>query len=120
MKNEKNLLPLKKTYSKIAVIGPDADSLDALEGNYNGTPSAPVTILAGIRKRFAQSRVSFVQGTGLIGTVVRPVPASLLYTSATKTTHGLKAEYFGNTDLRWSALVQIASQRKRPRQALCE
>ena len=99
LKNENHLLPLKKTYARIAVIGPDADSLDALEGNYNGTPSAPVTILAGIRKRFTQSKVSFVQGTGLIGTVVRPVPASLLFTNPAKTVHGLKAEYFNNTDL---------------------
>ena len=99
LKSENHLLPLKKTYPRIAVIGPDADSLDALEGNYNGTPSAPVTILAGIRKRFAQSKVSFVQGIGLIGTVVRPVPASLLFTSVAKVNHGLKAEYFNNTDL---------------------
>lgn len=100
LKNENNLLPLKKTYARIAVIGPDADSLDALEGNYNGTPSAPVTILAGIRKRFSQSKVSFVQGTGLIGTVVRPIPSTALFTSAAKTVHGLKAEYFNNTDLK--------------------
>jgi len=99
LKNANHLLPLKKAYAKIAVIGPDADSLDALEGNYNGTPSAPVTILAGIRARFAQSKVTFVQGTGLIGTVVRPVPAVRLYTSAAKSAHGLQAEYFSNPDL---------------------
>ena len=52
LKNENHFLPLKKIYPKIAVIGPDADSLDALEGNYNGTPSVPVTILAGLQKRF--------------------------------------------------------------------
>ena len=38
LKNKDNFLPLKKTYATIAVIGPNADSLDALEGNYNGTP----------------------------------------------------------------------------------
>ncbi|HEY6923954.1 MAG TPA: glycoside hydrolase family 3 C-terminal domain-containing protein [Steroidobacteraceae bacterium] len=99
LKNEHHLLPLKKAYAKIAVIGPDADSLDALEGNYNGTPSAPVTILAGIRARFPQSKVSFVEGTGLVGTVVRPVPGARLYTSAAQAAHGLTAEYFDNTDL---------------------
>ena len=99
LKNENRLLPLKKTYAKIAVIGPDADSLDALEGNYNGTPSAPVTILAGIRARFAQSKVRFVEGTGLVGTVVRPVPGADLYTSAAKSTRGLQAEYFASLDL---------------------
>ena len=99
LKNENHLLPLKKAYARIAVIGPDADSLDALEGNYNGTPSAPVTILAGIRARFAQSKVTFVQGTGLVDTVVRPVPAARLFTSAAKSAHGLQAEYFANPDL---------------------
>ena len=99
LKNEHHLLPLKKDYARIAVIGPDADSLDALEGNYNGTPSAPVTILAGIRARFPQSKISFVEGTGLVGTVVHPVPGARLYTSAAKSIHGLQAEYFDNPDL---------------------
>jgi beta-glucosidase len=99
LKNENHLLPLKKAYPKIAVIGPDADSLDALEGNYNGTPSTPVTILSGLRKRFGQSKIQYVQGTGLIGTVVNPVPSTSLYTTAARTTHGLKAEYFDNIKL---------------------
>jgi beta-glucosidase len=66
LKNSGNLLPLKKAPGVIAVIGPNADSLDALVGNYNGTPSRPVTVLAGIRARFAQSKVVYVQGTGLV------------------------------------------------------
>jgi len=99
LKNENHFLPLKKIYPKIAVIGPDADSLDALEGNYNGTPSEPVTILAGVRKRFRQSTIRYVQGTGLIGTVVSPVPSTALYTTAARTQHGLNAEYFDNIKL---------------------
>jgi beta-glucosidase len=99
LKNENHFLPLKKIYPKIAVIGPDADSLDALEGNYNGTPSVPVTILAGLQKRFSHSTIRYVQGTGLIGTVVKPVPAASLYTDATRTQHGLQAEYFDNIKL---------------------
>ena len=67
LKNGGDLLPLKKTPGVIAVIGPNADNLDALVGNYNGTPSRPVTILAGIRARFPQSKVVYVQGTGLVG-----------------------------------------------------
>ena len=66
LKNSGNLLPLKKTPGVIAVIGPNADSLDALVGNYNGTPSRPITVLAGIRARFAKSKVVYVQGTGLV------------------------------------------------------
>ena len=99
LKNENHFLPLKKNYPRIAVIGPDADSLDALEGNYNGTPSAPVTILTGLKRRFGQSRIRYVQGTGLIGTVVKPIPTASLYTSAARTRHGLNAEYFDNIKL---------------------
>ena len=99
LKNEKNFLPLKKTYAKIAVIGPNADSLDSLEGNYNGTPSQPVTVLAGIRKRFAQSKITYVQGTGLIGPVLDAIPTANLYTDESCKHHGLHAEYFSNTQL---------------------
>jgi len=66
LKNSGSVLPLKKVPGVIAVIGPNADSLDALVGNYNGTPSRPVTILAGIRARFPQSKVLYVQGSGLV------------------------------------------------------
>ena len=67
LKNASHLLPLAHAPARIAVIGPNADSLDALVGNYNGTPSHPVTVLAGIRQRFPHSTVSYVAGTGLIG-----------------------------------------------------
>ena len=99
LKNENHVLPLKKSYEKIAVIGADADSLDALEGNYNGTPSAPVTVLKGLQTRFSKSKILFVQGTGLIGPVVNPVPGAVLYTDVSRKEHGLKAEYFDNTRL---------------------
>jgi beta-glucosidase len=106
LKNENHFLPLKKNYAKIAVIGPDADSLDALEGNYNGTPSSPVTILTGLRKRFHLSTIRYVQGTGLIGTVVRPVPGTALYIDEARKQHGLKAEYFDNIKLEGEPLLR--------------
>jgi beta-glucosidase len=105
LKNDGGLLPMKKTYAKIAVIGPDADSLDALEGNYNGTPSHPVTILAGLRARFPNSHITYVQGAGLIGTVTSPVPASVLFTDASGKQHGFKADYFANTTLDGSPVL---------------
>ena len=49
LKND-GLLPLDRAKIKhIAVIGANADSVPMLLGNYNGTPSHPVTILDGIR-----------------------------------------------------------------------
>jgi beta-glucosidase len=102
LKNRDQFLPLKKKYGTIAVIGPNADSLDALVGNYNGTPTHPVTVQAGIRQRFPQSKVVYVEGTGLIGPASQPVPAALLYTDQSRAKHGLKAEYFSNPKLEGS------------------
>ncbi|WP_372795871.1 glycoside hydrolase family 3 C-terminal domain-containing protein [Pontiella sp.] len=49
LKND-NLLPLEKSkLRKVAVIGSNADSVEALLGNYHGDPSAPITFLAGLR-----------------------------------------------------------------------
>jgi len=74
LKDENHFLPLKGTYKTIAVIGPDADSLDAIEGNYNGTPSKPVTVLAGIRQRFAHSKVVYSEGIGLVEAAAAGTP----------------------------------------------
>jgi beta-glucosidase len=105
LKNKSNFLPLKKAPAKIAVIGPDADDIDALVGNYNGTPSKPVTILAGIRKRFPQSQVTYVQGTGLLGQVTHTIPGGALYVDTSKGEHGLKAEYFSNIKLEGAPVI---------------
>jgi beta-glucosidase len=57
LKNEKNLLPLNQDIKSIAVIGPTADNLDVLLGNYNGTPSKYTTILQGIREKVSEKTI---------------------------------------------------------------
>jgi len=49
LKNADGLLPLSRGLGTIAVIGPNADDVDLLLGNYNGLPTDPVTPLQGIR-----------------------------------------------------------------------
>ncbi|MBE7043047.1 MAG: glycoside hydrolase family 3 protein [Ruminococcaceae bacterium] len=44
------ILPLKKEIKTIAVIGPNADSLAALQGTYYGEPSVYTTLLRGIQE----------------------------------------------------------------------
>jgi beta-glucosidase len=105
LKNQGSLLPLKKTYRTIAVIGPNADNLDALTGNYNGTPSHPVTILSGIKQRFPESRVLYAEGTGLTGPAPEPIPAQDLFTDSSRKHHGLRAEYFSNPELQGVAVI---------------
>ncbi len=50
LKND-GILPLKKAPQKIAVIGPNADDVSVLLGNYNGTPSRYKTILSALNDK---------------------------------------------------------------------
>jgi beta-glucosidase len=98
LKND-GLLPLKADPARIAVIGPNADNVDALVGNYNGTPSNPVTILAGLRARFPKAQIDFVDGTGPVGTPFKAVPDAALCIDADCTRPGVKVEQFAGTEL---------------------
>jgi beta-glucosidase len=102
LKND-GLLPLAKAPKTIAVIGPNADSEDALVGNYNGQPSHPVTVLAGIRARFPDAKVLYAPGTGLVGPAEPPVPDASLCVDAACRTQGLRAEHFDGPDLAGAA-----------------
>jgi beta-glucosidase len=67
LKNENNLLPLDRSKLKsIAVIGPNADSREALIGNYFGTPSKYITVLDGIREAVGEhTRIYYSEGCHL-------------------------------------------------------
>jgi len=98
LKNDNRQLPLRKDLRTIAVIGPNADSLEVLLGNYHGIPSKWTTPLEGIRRKVSPTtRVLHALGTTLTGEALLPVPASAL--SQTDGKPGLKAEYFANKDL---------------------
>ena len=69
LKNRDGVLPLSPSLKSIAVIGPNADDRAALIGNYFGTPSAPVTPLAGIRGAVSQhTKVWYAEGCARTGT----------------------------------------------------
>lgn len=98
LKNDNNTLPLKKDFKSIAVIGPNADNVQVMLGNYNGQPSRATTPLAGIRAKVSpQTRVFYAVGAPLTDVSVVPVPASMLH--APNGEPGLQAEFFGNRDL---------------------
>jgi beta-glucosidase len=101
LKND-GLLPLKTPPRRIAVIGPNADSVDALVGNYNGTPSKPVTLLAGLKARFPGARIDFVEGTGWVAPPLEDLPASSLCADAACSRAGLNFERFANLKLEGS------------------
>jgi beta-glucosidase len=67
LKND-GLLPLSKDIGTIAVIGPNADDIPVLLGNYNGTPSVAVTPLEGIRAAVSpQTGVLYARGCKVAG-----------------------------------------------------
>jgi beta-glucosidase len=101
LKND-GTLPLSHNVTKIAVVGPLAESVRVLHGNYSGTASHAVTALEGIRKQFANAQITFVPGMNFLRpqTVIAP---DVLSTDDGQP--GLKGEYFAGAD--FSAKPQV-------------
>jgi len=102
LKNAQETLPLKKNLMSVAVIGLYADDIDVLLGNYNGTPSKPVTILQGIKNKLGDNaRVKFAAGYNLLEDYnnLETVDAEYVKPDESFPGHGLYAEYFNDPDL---------------------
>jgi beta-glucosidase len=70
LKNDHDLLPLRKTLNSIAVIGPDADAITNQLGDYtpDPIPQHVVTVLEGIKGKVSpQTKVTYVQGCDVKG-----------------------------------------------------
>ncbi|MCE5249784.1 glycoside hydrolase family 3 C-terminal domain-containing protein [bacterium] len=71
LKNDNNLLPLKKNMKSIAVIGPNADHVKNQLGDYVAWTVLQdvVTVLEGIKSKVSpQTRVVYVKGCDVVGT----------------------------------------------------
>ncbi len=99
LKNDHHVLPLNKSLRSIAIIGPNADALPALEGNYNAVASYPVVPLAAFEQRLP-GRIRYAQGSPYVDGVPVPVPETA-FSSMTNGVEqpGLKAEFFNGADL---------------------
>jgi beta-glucosidase len=93
LKNEHQTLPLKNVRT-IAVVGPNAVSLAAIEGNYNAIPSNPVFPLDGIQAEFPSAKVIYQQGSPYDAQLPLPVPRTAFHHDGKP---GLKAEYFASS-----------------------
>ncbi|MGC2547866.1 MAG: glycoside hydrolase family 3 N-terminal domain-containing protein, partial [Silvibacterium sp.] len=100
LKNEDGILPLKEGLRTIAVIGPNAASLAAIEGNYNAIPSHPVLPLDGMRAEFSNAKILYAQGSAYVGELPIVLPETALHPSADSTAAGLKGEYFASSDMK--------------------
>ena len=102
LKNEKNILPLKASVRRIAVIGPAGDDPDTMLANYHGTPSRIVTPLDGMQKQFAKKvQVRFALGSTFSSGSSALIPAQVLAsetgpTSSSASEPRLLAEDFAN------------------------
>jgi beta-glucosidase len=91
------VLPLKNPPAHIAVVGPTADLLSSINGNYVGTPYKPVTPLDGVVKQFNAEKILYAQGSTLAAGVGVPVPRTA-FATALGAANGLKTEFFGTPD----------------------
>ncbi|HER39867.1 MAG TPA: glycosyl hydrolase, partial [Salinimicrobium catena] len=68
LKNEKDLLPIKSSVKKIAVIGPLADDKDSPIGNWRaqGEANSAVSLLEGVKKAVGKNvKVTYAKGADL-------------------------------------------------------
>jgi beta-glucosidase len=100
LKNEGSLLPLFKDLDSIAVVGPNADHLSVLAGNYNGTPVKAVTPLEGIRRKLSPAtKLYYAQGCDLVdgAPLLEIIPPTFLRPAeADAGQAGLTAAYYAN------------------------
>ncbi|MBA4322032.1 MAG: glucan 1,4-alpha-glucosidase, partial [Odoribacter sp.] len=105
LKNENNILPLKKDIKTIAVIGPNADNFEALVGNYNGIAKDPVTVLRGIKTKIEpDTKVIYAEGSDLADGVhnLTPIPSRYLITG--DGIQGALGEYYDNREMKGKPL----------------
>ena len=95
LKNEDKTLPLRKDIKSIAVIGPNANSKQALLGNYHGTPANYYTPLKAITEKLPNTEVHYALGSDVAEgwPILDVIPASALSSEGKP---GLKGEYFDN------------------------
>jgi len=98
LKNQNLTLPLKPGLRTIAVVGPTAELVQSLQGNYNGPPPSPVYPLVGIEKRFSPARILYAQGSTLVEGFAMPIEHTALHPSQ-GSGDGLTGEYFSTPDL---------------------
>lgn len=96
LSNKKGVLPLQGT-PRVAVIGPNAELLQSIEGNYTGVPNNPVFPLDALSKALGADHINYAPGAPLMDGMRMPIASVYLRPSADSTENGLKGEYFDNT-----------------------
>ncbi len=103
LKNDGSLPWDPKQLKRVAILGPTGDDQLALLGNYAGTPSKPVTLAQGIRRKLEAHGVAVTFDPAVpLATGFReggrPFADGVLFTDDTRATPGLKRELFAQAD----------------------
>jgi beta-glucosidase len=105
VKND-GLLPLSRSLKTVAVVGPTADDIMTLLGNYYGSPARPVTVLSGMRNAASAmgAKVLYARGADLVEGRQDPravpiIESSHLRPRTEAAGSGLRGEYFSGREL---------------------
>ncbi|HSC38748.1 MAG TPA: xylan 1,4-beta-xylosidase, partial [Chitinophagaceae bacterium] len=104
LQNKNDVLPVKKTMKRIAVIGPNADNEPMLWGNYNGTPIRTISILNGIKSKLPAGSVLYDKGCDL---VENKVTQSYFSQASFEGKQGFKATYWNNREMSGAPVISV-------------
>ena len=92
----KGILPLSKSIKTLAVVGPNADDVELLNGNYGGTPTQAHqhSLLEGIKAALPQANIIYQKGCELADEY-----ATLHHLGDFNEGKGVKVEFFNNNSL---------------------
>jgi beta-glucosidase len=98
LKNENDILPLKKSTKKIAVIGPNANNENVLLGNYHGIPSNPISLLKGLKSKLPETEFLYSKGCDYVDEpeMFNFLPGAVLFTDEKMSQKGINVEFFNN------------------------
>ncbi len=97
LKND-GILPLAPgKYRTIAVVGPNAASLAAIEGNYNAIPKDPRLPVDALADAMPGAKILYAEGSPYANGLALPVPRTMFHPDANSAAEGLHAEYFAGS-----------------------
>ena len=110
LKNEKNVLPLRPGV-KVAVVGPAAEYLASIQGNYSGTPLNPVLPLTAIRNALGEATVQYAEGSTFVEGTLLPISRNALTPTHSPGPHGMTGEYFNSIDFTGKPILVRTDER---------
>ncbi|MCX8159689.1 MAG: glycoside hydrolase family 3 C-terminal domain-containing protein [Candidatus Saccharicenans sp.] len=108
LQNKNEILPLPKSIRSLAVIGPNANDVEVLLGNYNGFPAEPITPLQGLKDMLSpHTKIIYEVGTDWAEgiPVMTVIPSEFLRPSPGARESGLKGEYFSNQEYKGKPVI---------------